>query len=420
MNMYFIGIDWADQKYDLVILDESGKFACPGFEIEKSDDGFNTLLNKLRKLSSNPADFKIGIETSNNLLVDYLVTWDYPVFFIHPSSMESFRRRYRTTKARDDKYDAYVLADVARTDKLCWRKVERGCELTRQISLMVFDHLRLTKKQTMLHNTFKQILKEYYPEYIHFFKDVSCRASLAFINAYPNFDLARQLSFGQLNDFFKKQHFYNKRKIDCIYQTLQSNYIAVPEAIIKSKSMFSSIYVRQLIGMNTMINEFENQIKQTSMNHPDFEIFLSFPGAGEITSARLIALFGDNRDMYSDASIIQAIAGTSPVTEITGMDKKRKKCHKIIYFRQGCNKVFRTFAHNLAFSSLTKSEWCKSFYDNRRELGNTHNHAIRCLASIQLRILFAMWKNRTKYDENIFLAQRTRHQLKTKKNRRIK
>ena len=71
--MYYVGIDWADQKYDLVIVNDKGKYMFPKFEIDKSDDGFHEFVNKLRKLSLDPADFKIGIETPQNLIVDFLL-----------------------------------------------------------------------------------------------------------------------------------------------------------------------------------------------------------------------------------------------------------------------------------------------------------------------------------------------------------
>ena len=88
--------------------------------------------------------------------------------------------------------------------------------------------------------------------------------------------------------------------------------------------------------------------------------------------------------------------------------------HKIVYFREGCNKFYRNFVYNIAFSSLTKSAWAKAYYDRHRNRGHTHPHALRCLANLQLKILFAMWKNRTKFDENIYLAQKSRHKLKQK------
>ena len=128
----------------------------------------------------------------------------------------------------------------------------------------------------------------------------------------------------------------------------------------------------------------------------------------------MIALFGDNRNLYKNVSTIQSIAGTCPVTEKTGYDSYNKKGHKIVYFREACNKVYRNFVYNIAFSSLTKAGWVKAYYDNHRSKGHSHPHAIRCLANLELKILFSMWKNKTLYDENIYLAQKSRQQMKKK------
>lgn len=410
--MYYVGIDWADRKYDLVILNNRGDMVCSPFVIRKSEQDFSNLLLKLRKLSVNSDNFKIGIETPHNLLVDTLLAWNYPVFSIHPASMKSFRKRYRTTNARDDVYDSFVLADVVRTDKACWRKVEHGSEQTRRIRLLVVDHHKLIQKQTALQNSFKEIVKQFYPEYLDFFKDVACPTSLAFLLAFPTFDKAAKLSASQLQEFFKEHHLYSKKHGNNIYRILRQTPIPVAESIITIKSMAALTLAQQLVHLNQSIQIYEQTMASLCNNHPDYPIFSSFPGIALISSARLIAIFGDDRQLYKNVAAIQMIAGSCPVTEITGKDKKRNRVHKIVYFREGCNKIYRTFVYNIAFASLTKAAWAKAYYDQHRKKGHTHPHALRCLANLELKILFAMWKNNTKFDENIYLAQKTRHKLK--------
>lgn len=412
--MYYVGIDWADRKYDLVILNDRGNMVCPPFVIQKSEPDFTGLLLRLRKLSADTGHFKIGIETPHNLLVDTLLAWNYPVFSIHPSSMKSFRKRYRTTNARDDVYDSFVLADVMRTDKACWRKVDHGSEQTRQLRLLVVDHHKLIQKQSMHQNAFKETLKQFYPEYLDFFKDVARPVSLAFFLAFPTFDKAAKLTASQLREFFKEHHLCSKKHGNNIYHTLRQTPIPVAESVVAIKSMRALTLAQQLVQINSSIRMYEQSIETHCNNHSDYQIFSSFPGIALISSARLIAIFGDDRKLYENVAPIQMITGTCPVTEITGKDKRRKKVHKIVYFRQGCNKIYRTFVYNIAFASLTKATWTKAYYDRHRKNGHTHPHALRCLANLQLKILFAMWKNRTKFDENIYLAQKTRHKLKEK------
>jgi transposase len=414
--MFFVGIDWADKKYDVTILDCNGKHCNPPFEIRKSITGFQNLDNKLKEISSNEKNFKIGIETPHNLLVDYLLGKNYPVYALHPSSMKSFRRRYRRTNARDDVYDSFVLADVARTDKECWHRVTQDSALYQQIRALVFDHEKLIKQRTMLKNSFQAQLKQYYPEYVDFFKDVSCKSSLMFFKAYPSFNEAAELSRDELGQFFKQYKFNNSSAHNKIYRILQQPHIKVPSHMITIKQVKALSGVELLFQTNKIVENYEQILSELVSKHPDSPIFLSFPGVAEVTAARLISLFGEDRELYESASIIQAKAGTSPVTEITGQDKKNKKGFRVIYFRRGCNKTYRSFVYNMAFVSLQRSEWAKLYYRKHRSKGHNHSHAIRCLANLQLKILFSMWKHKRLYDENRYLAQKTRHQMKNKFN----
>lgn len=401
--MYYVGIDWADQKYDIVTVDEQGNRPIAYFTIPKSHEGFYKLLNQMSNLSSNPNEILFGIETPNNILVDFLLGFGYQLYWIQPGSMKGNRKRFRLSGARDDEFDAFVIANVVRTDLLYLRQIDFGSDLVRELRILVTDHHQLVDEQSALANRFHASVKEYYPEYSLFFRDITCPTSLSFIESYPTFNDARRLSEEQIS-LFLKEHGYVMRhkKADNIYQMLrQPNLIAAP-IIVNTKKIKTSCLIEQLAQISKDIKFYVDKIKTVLDKHPDSEIFLSYPGVGEILAARLIAMIGDNRNLFNSANEVQSLAGCCPVTEKTGKNTRS------IYFRRSCNKFYRDTIHNLAFSSLTKAKWAYSYYKKHREAGKTNAHALRCLANLHLKILFAMWKNHTKYDENIFLAQRSR------------
>jgi transposase len=406
---YYVGIDWADQKHDITILEPGGAVMVDNWTIKKNRTGFEKLLDKLRSLSDDPHHFKIGIETAFNLLVDFLIAFEYSVFAISPASMKSFRKRYRASGARDDPFDAFVLADVLRTDKACWRKVDFGSEQAREIRLLAHDHHDLVDQLVALHNSLLATLKMYYPEYIHFFNDVSCANSLAFLQAYPDFDAASQLTHQQLADFFKEHLLRNGKIVNKIYELLHQKPLMVPPSLIRAKKLKAVAFVPKIIAVQAEIEQYANRLKELVEQHPDGKIFLSYPGVSYITAARLIALFGDNRKLFATAGELQALAGTSPVTQSSG------KNFRVVYFRFVCNKFYRDVIHCLAFSSLRSAKWALAYYHQHRALGKKHHHALRCLANMHLRILFAMWKNGAVFDENLFLAQRARHLIANQK-----
>lgn len=410
--MYYVGIDWADQKHDITVVDEHGAIALKNFTIKKSPAGFAQLLEKLRGLSATPQDFKVGIETPHNLLVDYLLDFEYAVFTRFPGTMKSLRKRYRPSGARDDEFDAFVLADALRTDKTCWRAVDLGSELVREIRLCVRHHHQLLEEHVAAGNGLRATLKEYYPAFVEFFADVTCANARAFLCAYPEFELAARLTHEELAAFFKAHNLRNGKIVKAIDARLRQPHLAVAAPLLRVKQIKALACAKRLDALAPALAQYEQRLAELVTQHPDGKIFLSYPGAATVTAARLLALFGDNRARYVDAREVQALAGTCPVTEKSG------KNYHVVYFRRACNKFYRDTVHHLAFSSLNEACWARAYYDRHRRAGHKHSHALRCLAHVHLRVLFAMWQTRTCYDENLFLAQRARNDIAQQKIRK--
>jgi hypothetical protein len=62
-------------------------------------------------------DCWVGLETAHTLLIDFLWEQGYrQVFVIPPGAIKGARRRYRQSNAHTDQFDAWVIADVVRTD----------------------------------------------------------------------------------------------------------------------------------------------------------------------------------------------------------------------------------------------------------------------------------------------------------------
>ncbi len=59
--------------------------------------------------------------------------------------------------------------------------------------------------------------------------------------------------------------------------------------------------------------------------------------------------------------------------------------------------------HEFAGHSIVKCQWARAYYDLQIGKGNSHHAAVRALAFKWIRILFRCWKNRTPYDEQVYL-----------------
>ena len=79
--------------------------------------------------------------------------------------------------------------------------------------------------------------------------------------------------------------------------------------------------------------------------------------------------------------------------------------------RKSCVKPFRNALHQFAYQTVRWVGWAREYYDKKRSQGKSHHEAVRALANIWVRIIFAMWKNYKPYDESIFLASKAKHSL---------
>lgn len=160
--------------------------------------------------------------------------------------------------------------------------------------------------------------------------------------------------------------------------------------------------ISQLEPLLEAIKEYDEEITCLFRSHPDSLIFASLPGAGKRLAPRLLAGWGEDRGRYDNAAAMQALAGTSPVLHQSGK-------YRFARCRRACVKFLRRALQLFAYQSVRLVSWARDYYVCKRAAGKTHHEALRALANIWVRIIFAMWLKRETYDEAVFLAARAKH-----------
>src|ERR1044071_9413198 len=106
------GIDWASDNHALCVVDAGGEPLCR-LVVAHTKGGIGRLVTALREHQV----AGVGIERPDGPLVAGLLTAGVEVFVIPPSQVKALRRRYGSAGHKDDRFDAYVLADTVRTDR---------------------------------------------------------------------------------------------------------------------------------------------------------------------------------------------------------------------------------------------------------------------------------------------------------------
>jgi transposase len=402
----YIGIDWSENKHDVCFLHETGEVLLVK-QIQHTMAGFRELDQARQSLSLGRQEVVIGLETAHTLLVDYLWEQGYEqIYVLPPSVVKSAQKRYRQSGAKDDAWDARLIADVLRTDQPRYAAWKPDLPLTRQIRAEVRFAVQLGREVVQDGNRLRSILLRYYPAVLDAFPHLDSLVFLAFLQVYPTLPQAQALPFEQLKVFLHAHHHTQSRSWPKVYAGLHSDQ---PQANPELEAAYAPLAVAQARILETLLrsrNACLSRLDKLFRLHPDHEIYDSLPKAGALLASALLAKLGDDRARYPTPAVLQAVAGTCPLT-------KRSGKHAYVLFRQACDREFRHIVQQWARLTLEVSPWAATYYRTVRPHCRTDNDAIRRLANRWLEVLWRVWLDRKPYDESFHLRQ---HALRDRTN----
>lgn len=382
------GIDLASEEHRLLVVDGDGR-QLEQHRISHSEDGIEALVQRLLALGV----ARVAIEQPNGLVVDRLLEAGIQVVAVHPNQLAAARDRYRSG-GKSDGFDAYVLAELARTDMHRFQPLRPDSDETKALRTLTRTREDLVEQKVALANQLRAQLDAFWPGARQIFADVDSPIGLAFLERYPSPADARGLGSKRIAAFLARNGYCGRRTADELLTRLR----AAPEgragdAELEARRAVVLALVAALKPLVEQIRLLTSQIAGALRNHDDGAIFLSLfrDPKSVITAAELLAEIGDNRARHRTSASLEAIAGQAPVAVESG-----KK--KVARFRWACNKNLRDAVSVLADSSRKHNPWANDIYQRARARGHDHPHAIRILGRAWLRIIWRLWQDRTTYN----------------------
>lgn len=403
----FVGLDWADQKHDVSVVSASG--GAPMHQvITHTPEALQEWLVKLRGQYPE-GQIAICLEQSRGALIFHLLDYDFlTIFPINPKNFANFRESFSASGAKSDPIDADLLREfiVSYHDRLRpWRPDD---ELTRTISFLTEGRRKAVEERVKHTNRLRCTLKLYFPQALELVgESLHSTMDLDFFRKWPKLTDVQRAK-GQTVEQFYTTH--NSRSPELIKKRLQLIQSTIP--LTKDKAVIKSclIAVKMLIGMiaqlNNGIEAYDQELKVLYDQHPDKDIFNSFPGSGKVLAPRLLAAWGTDRDRFEAAGSMQKYSGTAPTTRASGKSK-------VVVRRLACPKFLLQTFHEFSNCSRRASVWADAYYNMLRDKGKSHHSAIRSLAFKWIRIMYRCWQDRTCYDEVKYLQalQKTKSPL---------
>jgi transposase len=380
------GVDWAKDDHVACVVGDQGE-VLERFAVRHDAAGLREMAARLLRAGVSQA----GIERGDGPVVETLLEAGLTVFVIPPGQVKNLRSRYGSAGNKDDRFDAYVLADVVRTDARRLRPTERGSEQATALRSAVRARRDLVGHRVAAANQLRAHLQIVFPGATELFRDIDSEITLAFLSRFTTQEQADWLSPKRLAAWLKSVS-YSGRTGPAV---LHARLLAAPRGQAgphaSALAGVTVALVAVLRTLNTQIQALAASIGTQLAAHPDAEIFQSLPRSGTVRAARLLAEIGDARGRFPTRDSLTCLAGVAPSTRQSGKVKA-------VTFRWGADKQLRDALCDFAGDSRSASPWAASLYGKAIARGCDHPHAVRILARAWAHVIWRCWQDHAPYD----------------------
>jgi transposase len=384
----YAGIDWASIEHALCVVDADGEILAEG-PFPHTKAGIGRLIATLKERDS----CRVAIERPDGILVDRMIEAGLEVVPINPAAIKATRRRYSGSGRKSDSFDAFCLAELARTDSHRLRALLPDSDETRTLRALTRAREDMLRRKVHSVHQLRAQLDTFWPGPMKVFPEIGSPVALAFLRLHPSPGDAGELDEQGMASFLVEHSSRSRHPPAELLDRLRAAPTGnLGPGEVEARKMAVLGLVRSLEMDVDQIRVLTRTLVDATRTHPDGGIFLSpFKGSDLVIPAQLIAGFGDDRRRYPDANILAAKAGMVPVSHQSG------DVHSAI-FRRACDHRLRQAVAGLSDATRRHNPWAGAIYAASRERGHNHPHALRILGRAWLRVLWRCWQDGVPYD----------------------
>lgn len=426
MDRLFVGIDWGTETHHMCAMDEE-RTVKERLAFAHDRGGVERLFERIRALR--PLDRAVFVlERSDGLLVDTLISRGMEVWYVNPKQSQRFRERYNPAGAKDDRRDAWVLANAARTDPELFRRVQKQPAKLLQLRAVERRHTEFGEEIKRQVSRARACLAEYYPQFLRVSSDLEYDWVRELFRLAPTPDAGRKLKLHRIKRLVSENRVRKHTPEEILALLKADELVADPAAIVAAQPLVSAqldlidVAVRHHRAaareMDTLLDEIGTSgahiPKQDVLtargvapptppsSPPDWALIAtavrSMPGVGSKIAAVLMgeapmALQAGN---YHE---LRALTGAAPVTDATG---KRSKAKALVKMRKACNVRLRDQMHMWGATAANADPHWKAYRTRLLDRGATVARANRQVADRLLSILCALVRTASTYDPTRF------------------
>jgi transposase len=396
---YFVGIDWGSEKHRVCLMDRDGQTLEERW-IEHSGSSLAELADWLRQRTPESAQaLAAAIEIPRGAIVETLLEHGFAVFSINPKQLDRFRDRYSPAGAKDDRRDAFVLADSLRTDMHCFRAArldEPAMIRLRELSRLEDE---VGEEQNRATNRLREQFHRFFPQLLQLSECADEPWLWALFESAPSPARAARLSEAKIAAILR-QHRIRRVTAAEVRAILKARPLRLAPGAAEAAAEHALLLLPRLRLLHRQRTDLARRIEaileelasaaEGQPEHRDAAILLSLPGLGRKVAATMLSEASQaiaERDYHA----LRCYSGAAPITRQSG-----KK--KIVLMRRGCNERLRNALYHWSRTSIVWDAASKKRYAALRACGHSHGRALRAMADRWLKVLISMLRNQTLFD----------------------
>ncbi len=200
------GVDWASEKHDVLIEDLDGVRVWAG-EVAHDEQGISELCWTLLAAGV----IRVAVERPDGLVIERLLDAGLVVMPLHPNQVKAARPRFSVSGGKSDRFDAFVLAELARADHHRFRTLVPDSDAMKALRALTRGRRELMSARRTLANQLRAELERCWPGAIRAFPDLHRQIALAFLQRWPTAADASRLTERQLASFLARQRYSGRR-----------------------------------------------------------------------------------------------------------------------------------------------------------------------------------------------------------------
>ena len=283
------GLDWSRENHAVSVVNDRGReiYRCT---VDHSAAGLRDLV----AMQGRGGVGEVAIERPDGPVVDAPLAAGITVVVISPNqvkNLRSLRSRYGSAGNKDDRFDAFVLADTLRTDRARLAPLTSDSAATIALRRACRARKDLISHRVAVANQLRAQLRNVFPGAVGLFAEIDSPISCAFLASFDTQHRAAWLSPKRLAAWLDSVGYSGKKDP----AVLHAHLVAAPGgATGHDGAVNAQITLALLAVLATLVDQIKTLSAQIT-EHTDSHIFTSLPRSGTIRAARLLAEIGDCR-----------------------------------------------------------------------------------------------------------------------------